>query len=116
MLLVLHIELADAKGIGKEHFIPILNNSELSVNLLNNKKPQKVLSHDEAVIKNIKAALRASNGKIYGDNGAARLLKIKPTTLQSKIKKFENKTYSLIVLFKPAPKWKALNFFYLSRE
>ena len=35
----------------------------------------------------IQSALMRSNGKIYGDNGAAALLKMKPTTLQSRIKK-----------------------------
>lgn len=32
-------------------------------------------------------ALQASNGKIYGNEGAANLLKLKPSTLQSKMKK-----------------------------
>ncbi|HAD08468.1 MAG TPA: hydrogenase, partial [Porticoccaceae bacterium] len=36
---------------------------------------------------NIKAALIQCNGKISGDQGAARLLGIKPTTLASRIKK-----------------------------
>jgi transcriptional regulator with GAF, ATPase, and Fis domain len=35
----------------------------------------------------IKKALQLTNGKIYGKDGAAALLKVKPTTLQSKIKK-----------------------------
>jgi transcriptional regulator with GAF, ATPase, and Fis domain len=33
------------------------------------------------------AALKKSGGKIYGSNGAASLLGMKPTTLQSKMKK-----------------------------
>ena len=36
---------------------------------------------------NIKAALELSEGKIYGNNGAAKLLGIKSTTLTSRIKK-----------------------------
>ncbi|AEH40037.1 sigma-54 dependent transcriptional regulator [Treponema paraluiscuniculi Cuniculi A] len=35
----------------------------------------------------IQAALDASNGKIYGANGAAEILGLKPSTLQSKMKK-----------------------------
>ena len=37
---------------------------------------------------NLLAALRLSNHKIYGPDGAAQLLDIKPTTLASRIKKF----------------------------
>jgi transcriptional regulator with GAF, ATPase, and Fis domain len=35
---------------------------------------------------NIRAALRAANGKVSGPDGAAQLLGIKPTTLSSRIK------------------------------
>ena len=49
--------------------------------------PQKPLTFDEAQIQAIKAALEASNGKIYGKDGAAALLGLKPSTLQSKMKK-----------------------------
>ncbi len=48
---------------------------------------EKILSFDEAQIKAIKTALDACNGKIYGKDGAAELLKLKPSTLQSKMKK-----------------------------
>jgi transcriptional regulator with GAF, ATPase, and Fis domain len=37
---------------------------------------------------NIRAALKASKGKIYGDDGAAVKLDMKPTTLSSRIKAF----------------------------
>ena len=40
-------------------------------------------------IDNINKALRKSKGKISGQGGAAELLGIKPTTLASKIKKFQ---------------------------
>ena len=36
---------------------------------------------------NIAAALRRTRGKIYGENGAAKLLGIKPTTLLSRLAK-----------------------------
>ena len=39
-------------------------------------------------IGNIKQALKQCNGKIYGEDGAANLLGLKPTTLASKIKKY----------------------------
>lgn len=39
-------------------------------------------------IKNIIACLKMTNGKVSGDDGAANLLGIRPTTLYSRIKKF----------------------------
>lgn len=44
-------------------------------------------SYDDEVKKIILRALEKSGGKIYGDDGAAKILDIKPTTLQSKMKK-----------------------------
>lgn len=41
----------------------------------------------EAERRHLVAALRQTSGKIYGRDGAARLLDLKPTTLQSKLKK-----------------------------
>jgi hypothetical protein len=35
---------------------------------------------------NIVAALRACNGKVFGDDGAPAMLDLKPTTLASRIK------------------------------
>ncbi len=46
-------------------------------------------SLDDEMRKVIKKALQLTNKKIYGKDGAAALLKIKPTTLQSKIKKLK---------------------------
>ncbi len=37
-------------------------------------------------VRNLQAALKRTNGKIYGDDGAAALLGMKPTTLTSRIK------------------------------
>ena len=42
---------------------------------------------DEAVKIHIGRALKVTGGKIYGKTGAARLLGLKPTTLQSRMKK-----------------------------
>jgi len=38
---------------------------------------------------NIRAALKAANGKVSGPGGAAQLLGMKPTTLASRIRAFE---------------------------
>lgn len=49
-----------------------------------------VMTENEMIqlqIKNIKRALRRCNGKIYGADGAAALLGLKPTTLSTRIKK-----------------------------
>jgi transcriptional regulator with GAF, ATPase, and Fis domain len=51
--------------------------------------PQRVLTDAEVrefETNNIKAALTECNGKVYGSNGAAALLGMKPTTLNSRIK------------------------------
>jgi transcriptional regulator with GAF, ATPase, and Fis domain len=37
----------------------------------------------------VETALRRTNWKIYGTNGAAALLQIKPTTLVSKMKRLD---------------------------
>lgn len=59
----------------------------------NNKEAEnEIISYDklkELEINNIKLALKKSKNKIFGQDGAARLLNIKPTTLLSKIKAFE---------------------------
>ncbi len=49
----------------------------------------EVGSFDAEVKKIIKKAIDKTGGKIYGKDGAAELLKIKPTTLQSKMKKLK---------------------------
>lgn len=49
--------------------------------------PEDIKPFDEAQTEIIQKALSASNGKIYGKDGAAALLNLKPGTLQSKMKK-----------------------------
>jgi DNA-binding NtrC family response regulator len=46
-----------------------------------------VLPFADAERQLLKRALEATKGKIYGDDGAAALLRLKPTTLQAKLKK-----------------------------
>jgi len=50
-----------------------------------------VVSLDEATRRHIRQALDATGGKIYGPEGAAALLGLKPSTLQSKMKKLRLK-------------------------
>ena len=50
------------------------------------------ISLDELVVREreiLAAALRRTNWKIYGSDGAAALLRIKPTTLVSKVKRLK---------------------------
>jgi transcriptional regulator with GAF, ATPase, and Fis domain len=42
---------------------------------------------DAALVRCISTALHQTQGKIYGDRGAAALLGLKPSTLQSKMRK-----------------------------
>ena len=46
--------------------------------------------------RHIEAALIRADGKIYGENGAASLLELKPTTLQSRIKKLNIDKHKLL--------------------
>ncbi len=46
------------------------------------------LTLDKMIEIHLRKALEKSNGKIHGDNGCAKLLGLKPTTLQSKLKKY----------------------------
>ncbi|PIE74650.1 MAG: AAA family ATPase [Deltaproteobacteria bacterium] len=46
-----------------------------------------LLPLDVVLSNHIRKALKLCNGKIYGENGAAALLGLKPTTLQSRMKK-----------------------------
>lgn len=62
-------------------------NSNLSSSEQNN-----ILTEEQMIgfqIKNIIACLKQTNGRVSGDDGAAHLLGIKPTTLYSRIKKLD---------------------------
>lgn len=48
----------------------------------------EISSLDDVIINHIEKTLQKCKGKIYGDDGAAALLGMKPTTLQSKMKKY----------------------------
>lgn len=57
---------------------------------------ETVESYNNEMRNVILKALRKTGGKIYGDDGAAALLDMKPTTLQSKIKKLKIKVSRVI--------------------
>ena len=46
-----------------------------------------VRTMEDAMVECISRALHAAHGRIYGDHGAAKLLGLKPSTLQSKMRK-----------------------------
>lgn len=75
--------LSQGKVIKPEHL-------ELQKELLQEESncwDETIDSYDNEIKKIIIKALKKTNGKIYGEDGAAKLLDIKPTTLQSRIKK-----------------------------
>lgn len=51
----------------------------------------EILPFDEMARRYIEMVLEKTGGRIYGKGGAAELLEMKPTTLQSRIKKLEGK-------------------------
>jgi len=51
----------------------------------------EIIPYDEMNRKYLKKVLEFTEGKIYGEDGAAALLELKPTTLQSKLKKLNLK-------------------------
>ena len=59
----------------------------LPIALTTQSRPRDDTSFDAAVARTIEAALRATRGKIYGPDGAAAQLGLKPGTLQSKMRK-----------------------------
>lgn len=50
-------------------------------------KRTQVLNMDEAVINHIESVLEITNGKIQGDDGAAALLGMPPSTLRNRMRK-----------------------------
>ena len=50
-------------------------------------EPASIEPLDEAIRRHIERALAAVGGRVYGEGGAAQLLGVKPTTLQSRMKK-----------------------------
>ncbi|KMT64306.1 sigma 54-interacting transcriptional regulator [Catenovulum maritimum] len=79
-----------AKG-GKLSFDFLASETSLNKVKLKPKNDGELISAQQQKLMekaNIENALKQSLGKIYGENGAAELLGLKPTTLASKIKKY----------------------------
>jgi transcriptional regulator with GAF, ATPase, and Fis domain len=74
--------LADTSMI-KEVHLPVNNKQELK----NSLKEQYLKSHEENERDHIISVLNECNGKIFGTGGAAEILKLRVSTLNSKIKK-----------------------------
>ncbi|MDC7220616.1 MAG: sigma 54-interacting transcriptional regulator [Spirochaetales bacterium] len=80
--------IAGGGSIGRKHLSLEGGNPNKSLpQLAPPEKEGAFPSLDEAMAGHIKAALERTKGKIYGKNGAAELLDMKPTTLQSRMKK-----------------------------
>lgn len=78
--------LAKLNIIKKEHIVFDYENEKNNI-ISETETVNEIGSLDDEISKIIKQALKKCNGKIYGKNGAAELLNVKPTTLQGKIKK-----------------------------
>ncbi|WP_212653383.1 sigma 54-interacting transcriptional regulator [Marinomonas sp. CT5] len=78
-----------AKG-GKLNFELKANQPAMKTDQVQPTQPAVItkLEQQNMEINNIRQALLQCNGKIYGEDGAANLLGLKPTTLSSKIKKY----------------------------
>jgi transcriptional regulator with GAF, ATPase, and Fis domain len=84
------IERAVITNKNGELQLAIQNSNELVPQSKNVSIP-RLMTQDELQkleIQNIQLALQKANGKVFGENGAAQLLDIPPTTLSSKLKKF----------------------------
>lgn len=96
------VELATSLGLANEHHAALLDafrrqlaaqehrlRAELDIKDtgLGTRRGERILPLREAERRHLTAALEHTRGKIYGRDGAAKLLDLKPTTLQSKLKK-----------------------------
>ena len=83
--------LSGSKKLNFAHLLELDENSAATnYGLLASPKPETMLSADELVAferNNMIKALRQCKWKIYGDDGAAGLLGIKPTTLIERMKR-----------------------------
>lgn len=85
--------LAHNKIINVEHLMPqnIHKKRKMGTNAEVIKDDKHLNTLNYAVREHIEKALEKTKGKIYGKDGAAKILDIKPTTLQSKMKKLNIK-------------------------
>ena len=73
-------------GRGKGLVLPDLTGPPTSVRAA--RQRSRVAPFDEAMRAILREALEAAHGRIYGPEGAAALLGLKPTTLQGKLKRY----------------------------
>ena len=76
-------ELLIPEGFAEQGGIPVVRTAE---------------SLNESIKRNIVDALRKTRGKVYGEDGAAALLNLNPSTLQSKMRKLgiKKKSYKMV--------------------
>ena len=78
------------RGLGLAHLLPVdLTTTTPSAASTASTDAVTIASLDQAIKHHIERALLRTDGKIYGDDGAAALLGLKPSTLQSKMKKLK---------------------------
>lgn len=80
--------LAANNMIDEEHLVPPEHAKKISAS----KNRGRTDTLEDMIRKHIISTLEITGGKIYGEGGAAEILGMKPTTLQSKIKKLGIKT------------------------
>ncbi len=83
------IILAKADRISFDELITETLTTESNIQAPTTSKLMSAIEHKALEKWNIEQALKSCQGKIYGANGAAELLGLKPTTLASKIKKYK---------------------------
>jgi transcriptional regulator with GAF, ATPase, and Fis domain len=82
-----HLALKEASLGMKEVKVNKLENSKTGPILISSVETENFPEMDTIIKEHIQKALLICHGRIYNENGAAQLLGIKPTTLQSKMKK-----------------------------
>ncbi|MGE4500307.1 MAG: sigma 54-interacting transcriptional regulator [Hydrogenovibrio sp.] len=81
--------------------LPRLNDTATNTSNDSDGAPIVIQTRDELLElekQNIIKALKCCNGKVFGDDGAAKLLKMKPTTLTSRLKKLAINRHQFVQL------------------
>jgi hydrogenase-4 transcriptional activator len=82
--LIQHRGLKETVPLDFEHFV---FSAEENKTAPSHDEAQEILPLSDAMITHIRKALALTSGKIHGTDGAARLLRINPNTLRSKMRK-----------------------------
>jgi len=83
------IILAKGQKITFDILLNQSNSEQLTAKVIEPTELMSALQHKALEQESIKSALQRCKGKLYGEDGAAELLGLKPTTLASKIKKYD---------------------------